>query len=54
MIIVMRSGADPRQIVMVEERLREFGFRTHSIYGQEKTVIGAVGDKRVLSAESIS
>jgi len=53
MIIVMRSGADSRQINMVEERLKEFGFNAHPIYGEERTVIGAVGDKRELNAEVI-
>lgn len=53
MIIVMSPSATPSQIDMVEERLKEFGFRTHPIYGQEKTVIGAVGDKRVLNADGI-
>src|SRR5690606_3213668 len=34
-------------------RLVELGFKTHTIYGQEKTVIGAIGDKKVLSMEAI-
>lgn len=53
MIIVMRPGASSRQIDTVEEMLKEFGFKTHPIYGQEKTVIGAVGDKRALNADGI-
>lgn len=53
MIIVMRPSATPEQIDLVEERLKEFGFKTHPIFGQEKTVIGAVGDKRDLGAEGI-
>lgn len=53
MIIVMSPGATSRQIELIEDRLKEFGFKTHPIYGQEKTVIGAVGDKRILNADGI-
>ncbi|MEW5762098.1 MAG: 3-deoxy-7-phosphoheptulonate synthase [Bacillota bacterium] len=47
MIVVMEPGASPEEIRKVEEKLRELGFLTHPIYGRERTVIGAVGDKRV-------
>ncbi|MCL6634544.1 MAG: 3-deoxy-7-phosphoheptulonate synthase [Peptococcaceae bacterium] len=53
MIVVMRPDATAAQIGMVEERLREFGFKAHSICGREKTVIGAVGDIRDLEAGGI-
>ncbi|WP_227762645.1 3-deoxy-7-phosphoheptulonate synthase [Zhaonella formicivorans] len=53
MIVVMRPGATQEQIDAVEARLIEFGFKTHPIYGEEKTVIGAIGDKKVLSSESL-
>lgn len=53
MIIVMKPGANREQILAVSERLLELGFKTHPIYGQEKTVIGAVGDKKTLSSEAI-
>ncbi|GAW93769.1 3-deoxy-7-phosphoheptulonate synthase [Calderihabitans maritimus] len=53
MIVVMHPGATQEQIHKVEQRLIELGFKTHPIYGEEKTVIGAIGDKRVLSSEAI-
>jgi 3-deoxy-7-phosphoheptulonate synthase len=53
MIVVMRPNATREQIKNVEERLIEFGFKTHPIYGEEKTVIGAVGDKKILSTEAL-
>lgn len=53
MIIVMSLGAEAEQIDMVEERLKEYGFKTHPIYGQERTVIGAIGDKRELYTNGI-
>ncbi|HHW07129.1 MAG TPA: 3-deoxy-7-phosphoheptulonate synthase [Clostridia bacterium] len=53
MIVVMTPSATEADIRRVEERLVELGFKTHPIYGQEKTVIGAIGDKKVLSMEAI-
>lgn len=53
MIVVMTPSATEEEIRRVEERLVELGFKTHPIYGQEKTVIGAIGDKKVLSLEAI-
>ncbi|MEW6183570.1 MAG: 3-deoxy-7-phosphoheptulonate synthase [Bacillota bacterium] len=46
MIVVMQQGATPVEIKEVEERLKEMGYQTHPIYGVERTVIGAIGDKR--------
>lgn len=43
MIVVMQSGATPEQIRDVEERIQQFGFDIHPIYGVERTVIAAVG-----------
>ena len=53
MIVVMQLGAGEEQIKRVESRIQEMGFKTHPIYGEEKTVIGAIGDKKVLSSEAI-
>ncbi|MGB9661387.1 MAG: 3-deoxy-7-phosphoheptulonate synthase [Moorellaceae bacterium] len=53
MIVVMRPGATREQIAEVCRRLEELGFKTHPIYGQEKTVVGAIGDKRALSSEAL-
>lgn len=53
MIIVMKPGATQKQIEAVEKQLQSLGFRTHPIYGEVKTVIGAIGDKRLAKANSI-
>ncbi|MGE4283368.1 MAG: 3-deoxy-7-phosphoheptulonate synthase [Clostridia bacterium] len=53
MIIIMSSSATKEQIQDVEERLVNLGFKTHPIYGEIKTVIGAIGDKRHLDTEMI-
>src|SRR5216684_7409901 len=43
MIISMRPHAPKAEIDYVCERIREFGYKVHSIEGEERVVIGAVG-----------
>jgi len=43
MIIVMKPGSERELIEAVEERVRELGYRPHTIYGVERTVVAAVG-----------
>ncbi|HCS74112.1 MAG TPA: 3-deoxy-7-phosphoheptulonate synthase [Clostridiales bacterium] len=45
MIIIMKTNAAKEDIANVEKRLLDLGFQTHPIYGEIKTVIGAIGDK---------
>ncbi len=53
MIIIMKDNATKEEIVAVEGKLAKFGFQTHPIYGETKTVIGAIGDKRQISMNEI-
>ncbi|NLI01548.1 MAG: 3-deoxy-7-phosphoheptulonate synthase [Chthonomonadales bacterium] len=43
MIVVMAPNATPDQIRDVEDRIIGWGYGVHPIYGEERTVIGAVG-----------
>src|SRR5712671_7724333 len=43
MIISMRPHATREEIDHVCERIREFGYKVHSIEGEERVVIGVVG-----------
>src|SRR6476660_234274 len=43
MIISMRLHATRAEVDAVCERIREFGYKVHSIEGEERVVIGAVG-----------
>ena len=43
MIISMRQHATKEEIEHVCERIREFGYKVHSIEGEERVVIGVVG-----------
>lgn len=46
MIIVMQLGASKKEIADVEASIKDMGYRSHPIYGVERTVIGAIGDER--------
>ena len=43
MIISMKPDATQDQIDHVCERIREFGYKLHSIQGEERVVIGVIG-----------
>ncbi len=43
MIISMRLHASKEEVDAVCDRIREFGYRVHTIQGEERVVIGAVG-----------
>jgi 3-deoxy-7-phosphoheptulonate synthase len=43
MIISMRRHATKEQVAEVRARIEEFGYKVHSIEGEERVVIGAVG-----------
>jgi 3-deoxy-7-phosphoheptulonate synthase len=43
MIISMRTHATREEIDHVCERIRDFGYKVHSIEGEERVVIGAIG-----------
>lgn len=46
MIIVMKAGATKEEIEEVEKKIKNLGYKSHPIYGIERTVIGAIGDER--------
>ncbi|RMG02824.1 MAG: 3-deoxy-7-phosphoheptulonate synthase [Planctomycetota bacterium] len=46
MIVVMRHDATKEQIEHMIRRVEQLGLTAHPIYGEERTVIAAVGDKR--------
>src|SRR5579872_5309964 len=45
MIVIMQVGATAKQINSVVERIKEMGLDAHLSEGQERTIIGVVGDK---------
>ena len=48
MIVVMKQGAQEKEVSGVESKLVDMGFAPHRIQGKERVVIGAVGDKKIV------
>jgi 3-deoxy-7-phosphoheptulonate synthase len=48
MVIIMRSGASVKEISAVVSRIESMNFHAHPIYGEERTIIGVVGNDRPL------
>jgi len=53
MIILMKPDATDQQVRHVIERVEGLGFRTHLSRGQERVIIGVLGDVRRLNVESL-
>jgi 3-deoxy-7-phosphoheptulonate synthase len=54
MILVFRAGSSREDIAQAEQRLRDKGLEPHTLMGVERTVIAAIGDERVTSAEELA
>src|SRR5262245_62667476 len=46
MSIVLKSGASETDVADVERRIRAMGYTPHTIHGELRNVIGAIGDDR--------
>src|SRR5205809_2331595 len=46
MIVVMKQGADRKQVEQVIEHIEALGLKSHVIVGTELTVVAALGEKR--------
>jgi 3-deoxy-7-phosphoheptulonate synthase len=46
MIVVMKKGASAEEIQHMIRRVERLGLKAHPIYGTERTVIAAIGEKR--------
>lgn len=53
MIVVMQKGATADQIQHMVGRVEALGLKSHVIYGTERTVIAAIGEKREQTKESL-
>ena len=54
MIIVMKPQATDQDVDHLVERLRELGLRTQVTTGEERTVVGVIGDDRILQNQPLS
>ncbi len=53
MVIVLKQDASKEQINHVVEVVRSLGARTHISRGEERTIIGVIGDKRNVQKEQL-
>jgi 3-deoxy-7-phosphoheptulonate synthase len=53
MIIVMKPGAEKKQVEHVVALVRDYGLKDHVIYGTDRTVIACIGDKRMVDKGAI-
>jgi len=54
MIIIMKMQASEKDVQAVVTRVETGGFRTHLSQGEERTIIGVIGDERQLDKGAIS
>jgi 3-deoxy-7-phosphoheptulonate synthase len=50
-IVVMRAGASKEQIAAVVAAVDELGMRAHLSSGEERTIVGVIGDERPIDPE---
>ena len=53
MIIVLRPDATEEQIKHIKERLEGMGLTIHVSQGKERTILGAIGDERILQEQPL-
>ncbi len=53
MIIIMKMGASEEEIRSVTDKVEDLGFRVHLSPGEERTIIGVIGDERPLDKDSM-
>jgi 3-deoxy-7-phosphoheptulonate synthase len=53
MIVVMRMGASEEEVHNVVRHIESLGFRAHLSRGEERTIIGLIGDERGLSQHTL-
>ncbi len=49
MIIVMRPEHEEEDLTRIVRRLEDMGLRTHISKGEQRTIVGAIGDERVIA-----
>lgn len=53
MIVVLKPGLTQGEIQKVVERIESFGLKAHLSEGKERTIIGAIGDERLLVDQTL-
>ncbi|HEU4344916.1 MAG TPA: 3-deoxy-7-phosphoheptulonate synthase [Candidatus Binatia bacterium] len=53
MIVVLKPGSSKEEIQQIIERIESFGLRAHVSEGEERTIIGAIGNERLLADQTL-
>ncbi len=53
MIVVLKPGLTQDEIQKVVQRIESFGLKAHLSEGKERTIIGAIGDERLLADQTL-
>lgn len=53
MVIIMKNDATQEMVEKVIKRVEELGLKAHPVVGQEKTIIGVIGDENILRAHPV-
>lgn len=53
MIVVLKPGLTQEEVQKVVKRIESFGLRAHISVGKERTIIGAIGDERILVDQTL-
>src|SRR5436309_3024240 len=54
MIIVLKSDATQKDVDFIITRIEQLGLKSHLSRGVERTIIGVIGDERLLQREQFS
>lgn len=49
MIVVMKPGSTPEDLSAVVKKIEDAGLRTHLSKGEEVTIVGVIGDKKIIA-----
>jgi len=53
MIVVLKPGLSQEDIHKVIERIESLGLKAHISVGKERTIVGAIGDERLLADQTL-
>ena len=49
MIVVMKPGSTQENLAAVVKKIESAGLRTHLSKGEEVTIVGVIGDKKIIA-----
>ncbi|MEW5693317.1 MAG: 3-deoxy-7-phosphoheptulonate synthase [Candidatus Hydrogenedentota bacterium] len=54
MIVVLKPDATPNDMEYIIEKIKEWGFEVHISKGKERTIIGIIGDERLIKEKPLN